>query len=410
MSYSPNSPKHTTFNQPYYKFLKSLDKYQTYKYLSYNNCMNIHNTISSHYSNTFLPYHGSQDTQNDKQLLDFFKWQKEHEVPLNNLDKIKVHRNPPKTKVYIDVNVESVEDLIKIIETYPIDNMKEYNIELHSLHKIKPELDQLNNMIGLHTVKSSIVNQLLYFIQGFTQDVHGDYKHTVLTGSPGTGKTELAKIIGKMYSKIGVLKNNVFKKVTRSDLVAGYLGQTAMKTRKKIDECNGGVLFIDEAYSLNNDDMYAKECVDTLCEALSDQKKDLMVIIAGYEKDLNEQFFKINPGIPSRFVWKFNIEEYNPTELYEIFVHLVKQISWKVDENVTDKWFHDKKDLFKFNGRSMEQLLLMTKISHSKRIFASDGSLRFRVLPSGIFKDFGSKLITLCSSLMYIVHKIYYYL
>ena len=116
MSYSPNSPKRS-INQPYHNFLKSLDKYQTYKYLSYNNCMNIHNTISSHYANTYLPYHSSQDTQSDKQLLEFFKWQKEHEVPLNNFDKIKVHRNFPKTKIHIDANVQSVEDLIKINES-----------------------------------------------------------------------------------------------------------------------------------------------------------------------------------------------------------------------------------------------------------------------------------------------------
>jgi Holliday junction resolvasome RuvABC ATP-dependent DNA helicase subunit len=79
-----------------------------------------------------------------------------------------------------------------------------------------------------------------------------DFKHTVLYGPPGTGKTEIAKIIGTMYSKIGILKNNVFKKVTRNDMVAGYLGQTAIKTKKVIDECLGGVLFIDEAYSLAN--------------------------------------------------------------------------------------------------------------------------------------------------------------
>jgi len=95
--------------------------------------------------------------------------------------------------------------------------------------------------------------------------------HAVIYGPPGTGKTEVAKIMGKIFSNLGILKNNVFKKVTRDDLVAGYLGQTAMKTKDVIKSCIGGVLFIDEAYALGNSekrDSFAKESIDTICEAL----------------------------------------------------------------------------------------------------------------------------------------------
>jgi stage V sporulation protein K len=94
---------------------------------------------------------------------------------------------------------------------------------------------------------------------------------------------------------LGILKNNVFRKVTRNDLVAGYLGQTAIKTKNVIQDCLGGVLFIDEAYAMANsyeDDSFSKECIDTLCEALSDHKNNLMVIIAGYENELNNSFFR----------------------------------------------------------------------------------------------------------------------
>ncbi len=94
---------------------------------------------------------------------------------------------------------------------------------------------------------------------------------------------------------MGILKNNVFRKVTRNDLVAGYLGQTAIKTKNVIQDCLGGVLFIDEAYAMANsyeDDSFSKECIDTLCEALSDHKNNLMVIIAGYENELNNSFFR----------------------------------------------------------------------------------------------------------------------
>jgi hypothetical protein len=118
-------------------------------------------------------------------------------------------------------------------------------------------------------------------------------------GPPGTGKTEMAKIVGKMYSKLGLLKKNVFRKVTRSDLVAGYLGQTAIKTRKVIDECLGGVLFIDEAYSLGNAegrDSFAKEAIDMINQYLSERKKDFMFIVAGYSDDTGTPAIAANPG------------------------------------------------------------------------------------------------------------------
>jgi SpoVK/Ycf46/Vps4 family AAA+-type ATPase len=265
-----------------------------------------------------------------------------------------------------------LKDILTIIDTVEYDSSKKYNIDLQALHKIKPELNQLYAMIGLESLKNDLVKQLLYFIQGFADDSsYGDYKHTVLTGPPGTGKTELAKLIGTIYSKIGILKgNNVFKKVTRTDLIAGYLGQTAIKTRKVIDECMGGVLFIDEAYSLQEDDMFAKECVDTLCESLSDNKNNFMVIIAGYESDLNESFFKINKGLNSRFIWRFNIEAYSIKELFRIWCHIVTSRGWHFHEHeITESFFQLKKEKFKDNGRGMEQLFLFCKIAHSQRIY-----------------------------------------
>jgi SpoVK/Ycf46/Vps4 family AAA+-type ATPase len=208
--------------------------------------------------------------------------------------------------------------------------------------------------------------------------------HTVIYGPPGTGKTEIAKIIGKMYSKLGILKNNVFKKVTRSDLIGGYLGQTAIKTKKVIEECIGGVLFIDEAYSLANgerEDSYSKECLDTICEALSDYKNELMVIIAGYENELNETFFRVNKGLQSRFIWRFTMDEYNPLELMKIFKKKVSEQDWQFeDENeIKEKWFNDKKENFKSYGRDMELLLTYIKISHGRRIYGKDNKLKRRI-------------------------------
>ena len=324
----------------------------------------IHKTIQIQYETQFSAYRPDycriQDT--------YQKWQTIHE------ENIITHQPE---KIDIQVNVKSIDDLLFIIENHAYDCTKEYNIGLKALHIIQPELKQLNSMIGLVSVKMSILRQLMYFLQGFADDPKdGDYKHTVLTGPPGTGKTEIAKILGNMYSKIGVLKKNVFKKVTRTDLVAGYLGQTAIKTRKVLDECTGGVLFIDEAYSLHNDDSFAKECVDTLCEGLSDNKNDLMVIIAGYQCELDNSFFRINSGIRSRFLWRFDIEPYDTKELFQIFQHLAISRKWIVDATIKMKWFETNKQYFKDNGRSMEQLFSYSKISHAQRIYGKDISLR----------------------------------
>ena len=149
-----------------------------------------------------------------------------------------------------------------------------------------------------------------------------DFMHTVIYGPPGTGKTEIAKIMGNIFCNLGILKKNVFRKATRSDLIAGYLGQTAIKTRDLVTSCLGGVLFIDEAYALGNEekrDSFAKECIDTLCEALSDHKDEIMVIIAGYEKELKNCFFNYNQGLESRFTWRFHTDDYKPEELMEDF-------------------------------------------------------------------------------------------
>ena len=151
----------------------------------------------------------------------------------------------------------------------------------------------------MEMVKENIVDQLLYYIQDLhiNKNTTTDFMHTVLYGPPGTGKTEIAQIIGEIFSNLGILEKKVFKKVIRSDLIAGYLGQTALKTKDVINSCLGGVLFIDEAYALGSQDKkdsYSKECLDILCEALSAHKENLMVIIAGYEDQLQECFFEAN--------------------------------------------------------------------------------------------------------------------
>ena len=205
----------------------------------------------------------------------------------------------------ITCSINSIKDLISICNNYSnIINITE-DSKLNLLKKIYKPLIDLDSLIGMQELKNDILNQILFYIQNFHKVNNMEYMHTVLCGPPGTGKTEVAKIIGEIFSKIGILTKGTFTKVVRSDLIAGYLGQTAIKTAKVIENSLGGVLFIDEAYSLGNQekrDSFAKECLDTICEALSNHKDNLMVIIAGYEEELNNCFFSFNPGLRSRFL------------------------------------------------------------------------------------------------------------
>lgn len=343
------------------KYLDSYDKDKQYDYMDYAIMMkNIQQDYyNSHSQNPYI--------FNDN-LINYSI--KNYPTSINSSS-----QSETKEICVIDMSFTNINDLINIIQTYPYDENKEYNIDLKSLHNIKPELIELDNMIGLTELKQSIFEQLLYFMQNLhIGEKSGDYKHTILFGPPGTGKTEIAKIIGKMYSKIGVLKNNIFKKVTRNDLIAGYLGQTAIKTKKVVDECIGGVLFIDEAYSLSNGDngdSYSKECLDVLCECLSNYKNELMVIIAGYEDELNNTIFRVNQGLSSRFIWRFHIDIYNHKELLKIFKKITEDQGWNLHDEIDENWFlKNHKDFLNY-GRDMETLLTCVKIAHGTRIYGN---------------------------------------
>lgn len=326
-----------------------------------------------------------------------------------------------KHHVTIDVEINHIGDLLKLIDTYPDDKETKYNINMGLLHKIKEPLNNLNNMIGMKYLKENIVDQILFYIQNLHKpiiketgirdtgikdsdpkiqiDSCNDFMHTVIYGPPGTGKTEIAKIMGQLFTKIGVLNKGTFKKVTRSDLVAGFLGQTAIKTKDVIKECLGGVLFIDEAYSLGSPekrDSFSKECIDTLCEALSDHKDNLMVIIAGYETELNECFFGSNQGLKSRFTWRFKTDNYSAEDLYHIFIKKVKNAGWEIfdinndskDKDINVKWFEKHKQTFKFYGRDIETLFAKVKIAHSRRVFCLDDLVKQKITINDLNKGY----------------------
>jgi len=370
-------------------FVSYLDKKSKEK-PNFDNIVNIINASNAHFyqqqlnnssftgfdegccmdnTNEFSITVNTKSIKRERKMSNYDEWQNEHLV--ENIDTERELKN-------IEVSVSNLTDLIKLIDENPYDPKYKYNVDLRSLHIIKNELVDMNTFIGMEELKSSVFNQLLYFLQRLhvsKDNKEHDFKHTVICGPPGTGKTEIAKIIGSMYSKLGLLKNNVFRKVTRDDLIAGYLGQTALKVKKVIDEC--GCIFIDEVYSLSsgkvNVDSFSKECIDTICEALSDRKRDLMVIIAGYEDEIDQNFFGINPGLKSRFIWNFKIDKYDAENLFLIFKKKLKDSDWSIlDENdINKEWFEKNYKMFKHFGRDIEGLFSHIKICHSKRMFGN---------------------------------------
>lgn len=285
----------------------------------------------------------------------------------------------------------TIDELIKLGKSYHCKKNKEFNgINLRILNNLVAPLTELKHLVGMKSVKESMVNQILFFLQGFNKKSkcgicvdcvynlpcsknQDDMLHTVITGPPGTGKTILGNILAKVYKAMEVLSKGHFNVVSRSDLVGKYLGHTAAKTQSKIDECDGGVMFIDEAYSLGHEegrDSFSKECLDTLNQNLT-ERRDFLCIIAGYKDDLEKSFFSMNDGLRRRFTFTYNMESYTPSELREIFELKIKMADWKLEDNITKKldiFFDNNKDNFPNYGGDMETLFLNCKITHCKRV------------------------------------------
>ncbi|MCR5508282.1 MAG: AAA family ATPase [Lachnospiraceae bacterium] len=198
-------------------------------------------------------------------------------------------------------------------------------------------LEEINSLIGLRSVKSEISSLVNTIKVRKLREERGINNtplslHLVFTGNPGTGKTTVARLVARLYHELGVLSKGQLVEVDRSDLVAGYVGQTAIKTSDKIKDAMGGVLFIDEAYSLakSSDIDFGHEAIETLLKAMEDNRNDLIIIVAGYD-DLMEKFINSNPGLKSRFNKYIHFEDYGPEELMDIFKHFCDKHSYIVD-------------------------------------------------------------------------------
>ena len=204
----------------------------------------------------------------------------------------------------------------------------------------KSAMEELDELIGLGTIKEDVKELISLVKMQKMREAKGMKTvpvslHLVFSGNPGTGKTTVARILARLYKEIGVLSKGQLVEVDRSGLVAGFVGQTALKTQEKIKAAMGGVLFIDEAYALtsNEQDTFGQESVDTILKAMEDHRDDLVVIVAGYTAPM-EKFINSNPGLKSRFNKYIEFPDYTTDELEQIFYMNCEKYDYVVEEEV----------------------------------------------------------------------------
>ena len=273
-----------------------------------------------------------------------------------------------------------VEILYKYLGASKVDELfqdlkESSNVSLNEL------LNQLDELVGLENVKQQVrdlidYNQIQHLREKSGLKKSNKTLHMAFLGNPGTAKTTVARIVGRMYKAIGLLSKGQFIEASRTDLIAEYQGQTAIKVKRLINRAKGGVLFIDEAYSItenDHSDSYGRESLTELTKALEDYRNDLVVIVAGYT-NLMEQFFKSNPGLKSRFNTFITFSDYSLDELVQIFKYTCNQNDFVVEEQAIEKVrdllqtkLNEKDDHFS-NGRLVRNLFDDITLNQAKRL------------------------------------------
>ena len=247
---------------------------------------------------------------------------------------------------------------------------------LYNVRDLPDILADLNNLVGLNKIKEQI-NDLVSLLK-FNKKAHIDISkfnlHMVFTGNPGTGKTTVARLLSDILYNLGYTKKNKLVEVSAKDLIAEYVGQTAGKTYNVLKSAFGGVLFIDEAYSIvdsGSNASFANDCMTTILRVLEDQRDNLIVIFAGYEKQM-ENFVKFNPGLKSRIGYTIKFDDYTKQELLDIFKQLVEKDSFKITEEAIKKVEYIIEESSKVEGfgnaRYVNKMYQDILISHSRNV------------------------------------------
>ena len=241
--------------------------------------------------------------------------------------------------------------------------------------------NDLKSLIGLENVKKEIEDLVIFNKVQQTREKLGLKKtnrtmHMAFLGNPGTGKTTVARIVGHMYRTLGILSKGHFIEASRTDLIAEYQGQTALKVKRLIQKAKGGVLFIDEAYSITDNDKsdsYGRECLTELTKALEDYRDDLVVIVAGYENPM-KKFFESNPGLKSRFNYFITFEDYTVNQMFDIFLSYCQKEDYTVAKMAQEKIKNyielekNKPENKNANGRFVRNVFDLIIMNQAKRV------------------------------------------
>lgn len=295
-------------------------------------------------------------------------------------------------------DIKSITDLINLYENYESCRKKKrkrgrFNADIERLNCCMIPLKKLNDLIGMEDIKQTIIDQILFYIQGLNTN---EMMHMCITGPPGVGKTTVGKILSELYCSLGFLKSDNFRIADRSDLIGGYMGQTALKTKKVLKDSLNGVLFLDEIYSFgsgkDDPDSYSKECIDIINQFLSEHTENFIMIVAGYHDEVERCFFNMNPGLRRRFPWRYTIKDYSFENLKDIFIYQVKQSNWDFEKLFDFGLLGDifkQKDYFKNNGGDCLTLMAKAKICHSGRVFGKQKHFKKILTIEDINKAFG---------------------
>ncbi|AFK02223.1 AAA ATPase central domain protein [Emticicia oligotrophica DSM 17448] len=285
-------------------------------------------------------------------------------VILRGLDGLSKMISQPNQQVEQPTNNTGFQTTNQVKEV-PAKSLEELLVELNALiglENVKEEVNSLVNVLKIEKIRKE---------QGLQLPERS--LHMVFYGNPGTGKTTIARLLAQIFKTLGILNKGTLYETDRSGLVAGYTGQTSLKTREVCQKALGGILFIDEAYALNTDDTYGPEAVNTIVKFMEDNRDDFVVIVAGYEEKMTA-FINSNPGLHSRFNKYIAFKDYTPEELLDIYLLQTQKVQLKVEEAAQKKVYklfkalYEDRDASFGNGRLARNIFEKTYEKQANRL------------------------------------------